>query len=244
MNLSDQILKLSKQLFETIQKLTSQIEITIDKKEIWYKDKSRRREDKSSIRTKHSFPYPPPERQCWRKNCFQVGGGKEGDKEQEKDYKRRYLVPKLKKIKEALARETELPKTEKWTLDNPQEWKKRLFPANWFYKIEKQLDLKTPYKNFSQKTFNKEAIQQVEKFVGKKNLTLYYKAAYQLYATFQHCPNVLLNGSMKTIMVNNIRQITNQQFKDLQKTILEATIEHYINKATITDTYGFARAQF
>ncbi|KAG9299289.1 hypothetical protein G9A89_013937 [Geosiphon pyriformis] len=92
--------------------------------------------------------------------------------------------------------------------------------------------------------FNKEAIQQVEKFVGKNNLTLYYKAAYQLYTAFQHCSNILLNGSMKIIMVNSIEQITNQQFKDLQKAILEATIEHYTNKATITDTYGFTGAQF
>ncbi|KAG9298365.1 hypothetical protein G9A89_003182 [Geosiphon pyriformis] len=111
MDLSDQILKLSKQLFETIQKLTSQIEITIDKKEIWYKDKSRRGEDESSIRTKHSLPYPPPERQCGRKNCFWVGDGKEGGKEREKGYKKRYLVPKLEEIKKALARGTELPKT-------------------------------------------------------------------------------------------------------------------------------------
>ncbi|KAG9301802.1 hypothetical protein G9A89_003189 [Geosiphon pyriformis] len=111
MDLSDQILKLSKQLFKTIQKSTSQIEITIDKKEIRYKNKNRRREDESSIRTKHSLPYPPPERQCGRKNCLQVGGGKEGGKEQKKGYKRRYLVPELEKIKEALARGTELPKT-------------------------------------------------------------------------------------------------------------------------------------
>ncbi|KAG9293194.1 hypothetical protein G9A89_010531 [Geosiphon pyriformis] len=81
MDLSDQILKLSKQLFKTIQKSTSQIEITIDKKEIRYKDKSRREEDKSSIRTKHFLPYPPPERQCGKKNCLWVEGGKEGGKE-------------------------------------------------------------------------------------------------------------------------------------------------------------------
>ncbi|KAG9292587.1 hypothetical protein G9A89_006958 [Geosiphon pyriformis] len=122
--------------------------------------------------------------------------------------------------------------------------KERLPPAYWFYKIGEQLDLKTPYEDLSQKTFNKEAIQQVEKFIRKNNLTLHYKATYQLYATFQHCPNVLLNGSMKTIMINNIERITNQQFKDLQKAILEATIEHYINKVMITDTYGFAGAQF
>ncbi|KAG9299510.1 hypothetical protein G9A89_020681 [Geosiphon pyriformis] len=122
--------------------------------------------------------------------------------------------------------------------------KEKLPPAYWFYKIGEQLNLKTPYEDLSQKTFNKEAIQQVEKFVEKNNLTLYYKAAYQLYATFQHCPNVLLNGSMKTIMVNNIERITNQQFKDLQKAILEATIKHYTNKAMITNTYSFAEAQF
>ncbi|KAG9302635.1 hypothetical protein G9A89_007339 [Geosiphon pyriformis] len=81
MDLSNQILKLSKQLFKTIQKLTSQIEITIDKKEIQYKDKSRRGEDESSIRTKHSLPYSPPKRQCGKKNCLQAGGGKEEGKE-------------------------------------------------------------------------------------------------------------------------------------------------------------------
>ncbi|KAG9288987.1 hypothetical protein G9A89_015536 [Geosiphon pyriformis] len=91
---------------------------------------------------------------------------------------------KLEEIKEALACRTELPKTGEWTLDNAQEWKERLPPAYWFYKIGEQLDLKTLYKDLSQKTFNKEAIQQVEKFVRKNNLTLYYKAAYQLYASF------------------------------------------------------------
>ncbi|KAG9292795.1 hypothetical protein G9A89_006356 [Geosiphon pyriformis] len=121
MDLSDQILKLSKQLFETIQKSTSQIEITIDKKEIWYKDKSRRGEDESSIRTKHSLPYPPPKRQCGKKNCLQAGGGKKGGKERKKGYKRRYLVPELKEIKEALAHGTELPETGEWTPDNAQE---------------------------------------------------------------------------------------------------------------------------
>ncbi|KAG9307629.1 hypothetical protein G9A89_023194 [Geosiphon pyriformis] len=161
-----------------------------------------------------------------------------------KGYKRRYLVSKLEKIKEALAHGTELSETGEWIPNNAQEWKERLPPAYWFYKIREQLDLKTPYKDLSQKMFNKEAIQQIEKFVGKNNLTLHYKAAYRLYTAFQHCPNVLLNGSMKTITVNNIGQITNQQFKDLQKAILEATIEHYINKATITDTYSFAGAQF
>ncbi|KAG9288223.1 hypothetical protein G9A89_020529 [Geosiphon pyriformis] len=139
MDLSDQILKLFKQLFETIQKLTSQIEITIDKKKI-------------------------------QKNCLWAGGEKEEDKEQEKGYKRRYLVSKLEKIKKALACKTELLKTDK------------LPSAYWFYKIGEQLDLKTPYEDLRQKTFNKEAIQQVEKFVKKNNLTLYYKEAYILYA--------------------------------------------------------------
>ncbi|KAG9291451.1 hypothetical protein G9A89_021870 [Geosiphon pyriformis] len=151
---------------------------------------------------------------------------------------------KFEEIKEALTYETKLLKTGEWTPDNAQEWKKKLPPAYWFYKIGKQLDLKIPYEDFSQKTFNKEAIQQVEKFIGKNNLTLHYKAAYQLYATFQHCPNVLLNGSIKTIMVNSIEQITNQQFEDLQKAILEATIKHYTNEAMITNTYGFVGAQF
>ncbi|KAG9300286.1 hypothetical protein G9A89_011359 [Geosiphon pyriformis] len=96
---------------------------------------------------------------------------------------------KLEEIKQALACRTELPKTGEWTPDNAQEWKEKLPSAYWFYKIGEQLDLKTPYEDFSQKTFNKEAIQQ---------------------------------------------------FEDLQKTILEATIEHYTNEAMITDTYGFA----
>ncbi|KAG9302277.1 hypothetical protein G9A89_008768 [Geosiphon pyriformis] len=100
---------------------------------------------------------------------------------------------KLEKIKEALAHGTKLLKTGEWTPNNAQKWKERLLPAYWFYKIGKQLDLKTLYKDLSQKTFNKEAIQQ---------------------------------------------------FKDLQKTIFEATIEHYMNKITITDTYSFAEAQF
>ncbi|KAG9289160.1 hypothetical protein G9A89_022469 [Geosiphon pyriformis] len=106
MDLSDQILKLSKQLFETIQKFSAQIKITIDKKEI-------------------------------QKNCLWAEGGEKRGKEQEKDYKRRYLVPELKEIKKALARETKLPKTGELPL------------AYWFYKIEEQLDLKTPYKNLS-----------------------------------------------------------------------------------------------
>ncbi|KAG9286144.1 hypothetical protein G9A89_010158 [Geosiphon pyriformis] len=97
---------------------------------------------------------------------------------------RRYLVPELEEIKEALVRETELPETGEWTPDNAQKWKERLPPAYWFYKIGEQLDLKTPYEDLSQKTFNKKAIQQVEKFIKKNNLTLHYKAAYQLYTTF------------------------------------------------------------
>ncbi|KAG9301333.1 hypothetical protein G9A89_018005 [Geosiphon pyriformis] len=206
MDFSDQILKLSKQLFETIQKSTSQIEITINKKEIWYKDKSKRGENKSSIRIKCSFPTHHPKGNVGGKIAFR----REVEKKEAKNKKKKEKLP----------------------------------PAYWFYKIEEQLDLKTPYEDLSQKTFNKEAIQQVEKFVGKNNLTLHYKAVYRLYTAFQHCPNVLLNGSMKTIMVNNIRQITNQQFKDLQKAILEATIKHYTNEAIITDTYGFAEAQF
>ncbi|KAG9305429.1 hypothetical protein G9A89_021147 [Geosiphon pyriformis] len=40
-------------------------------------------------------------------------------------------------------------------------------------------------------------------------------------------------------MVNSIGRITNQQFEDLQKAILEATIKHYTNEAMITNTYGF-----
>ncbi|KAG9285767.1 hypothetical protein G9A89_013192 [Geosiphon pyriformis] len=108
------------------------------------------------------------------------------------------------------------------TPDNTQKWKEKLPLAYWFYKIGKQLDLKTLYKDLSQKIFNKEAIQQVEKFVRKNNLTLYYKAAYRLYATFQYCPN----------------------FEDLQKTILDAIIEHYTNKDIGTDIYDFTGAQF
>ncbi|KAG9296294.1 hypothetical protein G9A89_014886 [Geosiphon pyriformis] len=67
---------------------------------------------------------------------------------------------KLEEIKQALARGTELPETGEWTLNNAQEWKEKLPPAYWFYKIEEQLDLKTSYEDLSQKTFNKEAIQQ------------------------------------------------------------------------------------
>ncbi|KAG9301862.1 hypothetical protein G9A89_004541 [Geosiphon pyriformis] len=87
-------------------------------------------------------------------------GEEEKGKEQEKNYKRRYLVSELEKIKETLACRTELPETGKWTLDNAQEWKKKLPLAYWFYKIGEQLDLKTPYEDFNQKMFNKEAIQQ------------------------------------------------------------------------------------
>ncbi|KAG9298876.1 hypothetical protein G9A89_015897 [Geosiphon pyriformis] len=87
-------------------------------------------------------------------------GEKKRGKKREKGYKKRYLVPELEEIKEALAHKTELSKTGKWTLDNAQEWKEKLPPAYWFYKIGEQLDLKTPYEDLSQKTFNKEAIQQ------------------------------------------------------------------------------------
>ncbi|KAG9304613.1 hypothetical protein G9A89_020177 [Geosiphon pyriformis] len=101
-----------------------------------------------------------------------IAFGWEVDKKEAKNEK------KLEKIKEALARETKLSETGEWTPDNAQEWKERLLPAYWFYKIGEQLDLKTPYKDLSQKMFNKEAIQQVEKFIEKNNLTLHYKAAY------------------------------------------------------------------
>ncbi|KAG9303023.1 hypothetical protein G9A89_001048 [Geosiphon pyriformis] len=56
----------------------------------------------------------------WLK-IYHAEGGKEGDKEREKSYKRRYLVSKLEKIKEALTCGTKLPKTEEWTPDNAQE---------------------------------------------------------------------------------------------------------------------------
>ncbi|KAG9302198.1 hypothetical protein G9A89_020632 [Geosiphon pyriformis] len=92
--------------------------------------------------------------------------------------KQRYLVPELEDIKKALVHGTKLPKIREWTPDNAQEWKEKLPPAYWFYKIGKQLDLKTSYEDLSQKTFNKEAMQQVEKFIGRSNLTLCYKAAY------------------------------------------------------------------
>ncbi|KAG9289641.1 hypothetical protein G9A89_014376 [Geosiphon pyriformis] len=53
---------------------------------------------------------------------------------------------------------------------------------------------------------------------------------------------------LKTPYENLSQKIFNkeaiQQFKDLQKAILEATIKHYMNKATITDTYSFTGAQF
>ncbi|KAG9304497.1 hypothetical protein G9A89_020061 [Geosiphon pyriformis] len=130
-------------------------------------------------------------KQCGRKNCLQAGGEKEEGKKREKSYKRRYLVSELEEIKQALVHGTKLPETGEWTPDNAQEWKERLPPAYWFYKIGEQLDLKTPYKDLSQKMFNKEAIQQ---------------------------------------------------FEDLQKAILEATIKHYMNEAMITDTYGFTKA--
>ncbi|KAG9304193.1 hypothetical protein G9A89_019755 [Geosiphon pyriformis] len=152
----------------------------------------------------------------WEKKLpLAEGGEKEGGKEREKGYKRRYLVPELEEIKKALARGTKLPETREWTPDNAQEWKERLPPAYWFYKIGEQLDLKTLYEDFSQKMFNKEAIQQ------------------------QHTDYTLPSNIAQTI-----GRITNQQFEDLQKAILKATIEHYTNEATITNTYGFAEAQF
>ncbi|KAG9287727.1 hypothetical protein G9A89_004130 [Geosiphon pyriformis] len=133
----------------------------------------------------------------------------EGEKKETKNEK------KLEEIKKALARGTKLPETGEWTPDNVQELKEKLLPAYWFYKIKEQLDLKTPYEDLSQKTFNKEAIQQQ-------------------YTDYTPPFNI----------AQTIEQIINQQFEDLQKAILEATIEHYTNEATITDTYGFAGAQF
>ncbi|KAG9301808.1 hypothetical protein G9A89_003195 [Geosiphon pyriformis] len=138
-----------------------------------------------------------------------------------------YLVFELEKIKESLAHRTKLPKTGEWTLDNAQ---------------KKQLDLKNPYGNYNQKTFNKEAMRQVEKFIGRNNLTLHYKTACQLYVAFQYCSNILLDRSLKKIIVNNIGQMTNQQFKDLQKAIVNITIKHYTNEVLSTDITDFARA--
>ncbi|KAG9284622.1 hypothetical protein G9A89_004664 [Geosiphon pyriformis] len=115
-----------------------------------------------------------------------------------------YLALELEKIKESLAYRTKLPKTKEWTLDNAQEWKEKLPLTYWFYKIGEQLDLENPYRDYNQKTFNKEAMQQVEKFVRRSNLTLHYKATCQLYITFQYCLNVLLDRSLKKITVNNI----------------------------------------
>ncbi|KAG9299508.1 hypothetical protein G9A89_020679 [Geosiphon pyriformis] len=91
-DLSDQILQLSKQLFDAIQQFSAQIEVTINRKKICYKDRN-----KKGI------------------------GLKESMKEQEKVYKRRYLVPELEEIKEALAYEINLSKTGEWTPDNTKE---------------------------------------------------------------------------------------------------------------------------
>ncbi|KAG9286155.1 hypothetical protein G9A89_010169 [Geosiphon pyriformis] len=160
---------------------------------------------KSSTRTNHSHLYTLPEKGILQKRInLSWVGLEENVEKRELFYKRRYLVPELEEIKKALACGTKLSKTGEWTPDNAQEWKERLPPVYWFYKIGKQLDLKTLYEDLSQKTFNKEAMQQVEKFIGRSNLTLYYKAVYQLYTTFQHCLNVLLYRSIKTITVNNI----------------------------------------
>ncbi|KAG9298415.1 hypothetical protein G9A89_000414 [Geosiphon pyriformis] len=121
MDLSNQILQLLKQLFDVIQQFSAQIEITINKKKLWYKDKSRKEENESSTRTKYFFPYTPPKKQYWRKNCFWAEGEKEREKRREKGYKRRYLVPEIEEIKKSLSRGTELPETGEWTLDNAQE---------------------------------------------------------------------------------------------------------------------------
>ncbi|KAG9302792.1 hypothetical protein G9A89_009569 [Geosiphon pyriformis] len=88
-----------------------------------------------STRTNRSHLYTLPEKKILQKkiNSSQAG-----------------LEESLEKIKEALAYGTELPETEK------------LSPTYWFYKIGEQLDLKTLYRDFSQKTFNKKAIQQDE----------------------------------------------------------------------------------
>ncbi|KAG9288981.1 hypothetical protein G9A89_015530 [Geosiphon pyriformis] len=61
----------------------------------------------------------------------------------------------LEEIKEALAHGIELLETGEWTPDNAQEWKEKLLPAYWFYKIGEQLNLKTPYKDLSQKSSTK-----------------------------------------------------------------------------------------
>ncbi|KAG9307525.1 hypothetical protein G9A89_003848 [Geosiphon pyriformis] len=120
-----------------------------------------------------------------------------------------------------------------WTPDSTQEWKKRLPPIYWFYKIGEQLDLENSYGDYNQKTFNKEAIQQVEEFIERSNLILHYKTACQLYTAFQYCPNVLLDGSLKKIT-----------FKDLQKAIVNITIKHYTNEVLSTDITDFIGAQY
>ncbi|KAG9303183.1 hypothetical protein G9A89_004273 [Geosiphon pyriformis] len=92
-----------------------------------------------------------PERKNWQKAFSWM-------EPEIKEVYKRYVVSELEKIKKALAHRTKLPKTEKWTLDNAQEWKEKLPSAYWFYKIGEQLNLKTSYEDFSQKTFNKKAI--------------------------------------------------------------------------------------
>ncbi|KAG9297790.1 hypothetical protein G9A89_000461 [Geosiphon pyriformis] len=100
MDFSDQILKLSKQLFETIQKLTFQIEITINKKE---------------IRVQLELNISSPTHHLKGNVGGKIAFGWEVENKKAKNEK------KLEKIKEALVRKTELPKTGEWTPNNAQE---------------------------------------------------------------------------------------------------------------------------
>ncbi|KAG9304203.1 hypothetical protein G9A89_019765 [Geosiphon pyriformis] len=84
MDLSDQILKLSKQLFETIQKFSAQIEITINKKEIRYKDKSRRKKVRVQLELNIPSSIHHPKGNVGGKIAF----GQEVKKKEEKNEKK------------------------------------------------------------------------------------------------------------------------------------------------------------
>ncbi|KAG9295342.1 hypothetical protein G9A89_013371 [Geosiphon pyriformis] len=103
---SDQILQLLKQLFDAIQQSSAQIEITIDKKEIQYRDKNKKEVDGSSTRTKLSHPYKQtsPYKRKRKGNTVEIEPNTAKKKGKETEMKLCWV--RIEKIREGLNRQT------------------------------------------------------------------------------------------------------------------------------------------
>ncbi|KAG9303358.1 hypothetical protein G9A89_013684 [Geosiphon pyriformis] len=120
MDFSDQILQLLKQLFDAIQQSSAQIEITIDKKEIQYRNRSKKEVDESSTRTKLSHPYKQISLYEKKKKRNTVWIEPDTAKKKGKVTKMELCQVKIEKIRESLNRQTPELVTKEWTPENEE----------------------------------------------------------------------------------------------------------------------------